>query len=145
MAAAPEASDRLLILGGPRAAPRAGIEARCPGLAVETALLSDPGVGDAVARANILLGYIVPADAGRRATRRQWVQGMGAGVDRLLVVRELDEAVAITRIGRGFAAAMAEHVLGYLLALALEVPRALDQQRRRVWESYDVPLLRERT
>jgi phosphoglycerate dehydrogenase-like enzyme len=137
--------DRLLILGGPREALREGIAARCPGLAIETRHLGDTDVAEAAERANIVLGWTVPAEAARRARRLRWVQCIGAGVDRLVTVREIPDSVVITRVGRGFAAAMAEHVLGYLLALTLEVPRALDQQRRRAWEPYSAPLLRDRT
>jgi phosphoglycerate dehydrogenase-like enzyme len=140
-----ESADCLLILGGPREALRAGIAARCPGLAIETRCLGDADVGDAAARANILLGWTVPPEVARRARRLRWVQCLGAGVDRLVAVRELPDKVVITRIGRGFGPAMAEHVLGYLLALTLDAPRALDQQRRRVWAPYSAPLLRGRT
>jgi phosphoglycerate dehydrogenase-like enzyme len=145
MAAASDSGDRLLILAGPRQALREGIAARCPGLAVETRHLGDADVGDVAERANILLGWTLPPEAARRARLLQWVQCIGAGVDGLLAIREIPDTVVITRIGRGFAAAMAEHVLGYLLALALDVPRALDQQRRQVWEPYPAPLLRGRT
>jgi glyoxylate/hydroxypyruvate reductase len=141
----PASDDRLLILGGPRAALREAITARCPGLAVETRRLSDADVADAAERANIILGWTVPPTVARRAGRLQWVQCLGAGVDRLVGEQTLPETVIITRIGRGFGPAMAEHVLGYLLALTLEVPRALDQQRRRVWEPYSAPRLRGRT
>jgi len=137
--------DRLLILGGPRGPLREAIAARCPGLAVETRHLDDADLGDALARADVVLGWTIPPDAARRARRLQWIQCLGAGVDRLLTIPELPERVVITRVGRGFGPAMAEHVLGYLLALTLEVPRALDQQRRRVWQPYSAPLLRGRT
>jgi glyoxylate/hydroxypyruvate reductase A len=137
--------NRLLILGGPRGALREGIAARCPGLAIETRRLGDADVAEVIEGANIVLGWTVPPEAARRARRLRWVQCIGAGVDRLVAVPELSDAVVITRIGRGFAAAMAEHVLGYLLTLTLEVPRALDQQRRRAWEPYSAPLLRGRT
>ncbi|HZS00503.1 MAG TPA: D-2-hydroxyacid dehydrogenase [Chloroflexota bacterium] len=142
---APESDCRLLILGGPRAALREVIIARCPGLAVETRRLSDADVGDAAERADIILGWTIPPEAARRARRLRWVQCLGAGVDRLVAVPELPADVVISRVGRGFGPAMAEHVLGYLLALALEVPRALDQQHRRAWEPYSAPLLRGRT
>ena len=140
-----DSPDRLLILGGPREALQEGIAARCPGLAIETRDLGDPDLGEAIERANVLVGWNLPPEAARRAQRLQWIQSLGAGVDRLLANPAIGEQIVMTRVGRGFDAAMAEHVLGYLLALTLGVPRALDQQRRRVWESYSAPLLRGRT
>jgi phosphoglycerate dehydrogenase-like enzyme len=137
--------DRLLILGGAREALRQAITARCPGLAIETRRLHDPDAGEAVERADILLAWTVPPEAVARARRLRWIQSHGAGVDALVGLPGLPEQVIITRVGAGFEVAMAEYVLGHLLAQTLALPLALDQQRRRVWAPYTAPLLRGRT
>ena len=137
--------DRLLILDDPRDALAPAIGARCPGLAIESRRSRAPDVGEAIARADILLAWTLPREATGRAGRLRWVQSQGAGVEGLLGAAELGEQVVITRVGAGFEVPMAEYVLGYLLALTLEVPRALEQQRRRAWEPYSAPVLRGRT
>jgi phosphoglycerate dehydrogenase-like enzyme len=137
--------DRLLILDDPGDALAPMVAARCPGLVVESRRHDAPDLGEAMERANIAFAWKLPREAGRRAGRLRWVQSQGAGVEGLLAAPGLAEQVVITRIGAGFEVAMAEYVLGYLLALTLEVPRALEQQRRRAWEPYSAPVLRGRT
>jgi len=140
-----EGGDRLLIVEDEAERYREGVLARCPGLAVETRRASDPDLVEAIQRANLLLAWTFPAEAARAARHLEWIQSMGAGVDHLLAIPDLDPRIPVTRVGSGFGPDMAEYVLGYLLALALRVPRAVDQQRQRVWRPWAPRLLRGRT
>jgi phosphoglycerate dehydrogenase-like enzyme len=141
----PAAGDRLLVIEDEAALYAERIAARCPTITIETRAPDAPDLVDAIARANLLLAWTFPAEAARAARRLEWVQSMGAGVDHLLAIPNLDPRVPITRVGSGFGPEMAEYVLGYLLALSLRAPRALEQQRQRQWRPYAARLLRGRT
>jgi len=142
---ATEGRDHLLIVEDEAERYRDGVVARCPGLTVEARRPNAPDLVEAIQRANLLLAWTFPAEAARAARRLEWIQSMGAGVDHLLAIPGLDERIPVTRVGSGFGPAMAEYVLGYLLALALDVPLAVEQQQRRVWKPWGAQLLRGRT
>jgi phosphoglycerate dehydrogenase-like enzyme len=138
-------TDRLLVVEDDAALYADRIAALCPALTIETRAPDAPDLVDAIGRANLLLAWTFPAEAARAARRLEWVQSMGAGVDHLLAIPNLDERIPLTRVGSGFGPDMAEYVLGYLLALSLRAPQAFDQQRRRQWRTYAPRLLRGRT
>jgi phosphoglycerate dehydrogenase-like enzyme len=140
-----EPGDRLLIVEEEAERYRERIAQHCPALQIEALHADDPDLVAAIQRANLLLAWTFPAEAARAAGHLEWIQSIGAGVDHLLAIPDLDERVPITRVGSGFGPDMAEYVLGYLLALSLRAPRALAQQREQVWRPYMARLLRGRT
>jgi phosphoglycerate dehydrogenase-like enzyme len=140
-----EDGDRLLIVEDDAETYRVHIGPRWPSLIIETRRSDAPDLPEAMVRANLLLAWTFPAEAARVAGRLEWIQSMGAGVDHLLAIPGLDPGIPITRVGSGFGPDMAEYVLGYLLALSLRLPRALEQQRARQWRPYAAQALRGRT
>jgi glyoxylate/hydroxypyruvate reductase A len=90
-------------------------------------------------RAEILLGWKVPAALLRRATRLRWMQKTGAGVEDLVLGNALPEHVRLTRCdGVLLAPRMIEYVLGAIYARTQKFHLAWTQQGERVWQPYMV-------
>ncbi|MFB3738530.1 MAG: D-2-hydroxyacid dehydrogenase [Candidatus Velamenicoccus archaeovorus] len=61
------------------------------------------------------------------------MQAPSAGVDRLLFPELVESHVVVTNARGVFEEAMAEYVLGLVLAMAKGLPKTLEHQRRREW------------
>jgi len=72
-------------------------------------------------------------DTWPHARALRWIHHGGAGVDPLLFPELVHSSVVLTNSRGVFDRAMAEYVLGLALALAKDLPRTLDLQRRREW------------
>ena len=66
----------------------------------------------------------------------RWIQSSWAGVDRWLTRAEWSGDVVLTRTVADFPERIAEYVFGYVLAAALDVPRAREQQSRGAWSRW---------
>lgn len=75
----------------------------------------------------------------------KWIHHGGAGVDPLLLPELVGSPVVLTNSRGIFDRAMAEYVLGLVLALAKDLPRTLDLQRRREWRHRETERLDGRT
>lgn len=75
----------------------------------------------------------------------QWIHGAGAGVDPLLFPELVRSPVVVTNSRGIFDRAMAEYVLGFMLAFAKDLPLTLDLQRRREWRHRESERLDGRT
>jgi phosphoglycerate dehydrogenase-like enzyme len=82
---------------------------------------------------------ILIADPGLVSTRidnsfhnLQWMQCTFAGVNRLLNDSKRDNYI-LTRIGEGFGPQMVEYILGWILALQLRIPTAIEQKTQVEW------------
>jgi phosphoglycerate dehydrogenase-like enzyme len=88
--------------------------------------------------AEILLSWDVQADVLRetwhRAERLRWVQWAGAGVDAALFPELATSDVVLTNARGVFDRAMAEYVLGFILAFAKRLPETLALQAKRSWK-----------
>lgn len=62
-----------------------------------------------------------------------WVHVAGAGVDAALFADLVDSDVVVTNARGVFDDAIAEYVLGLMLAFVKDLPATLDLQRRRTW------------
>lgn len=67
------------------------------------------------------------------ATRLKWVHWCGAGVTPALFPALVQSNVVLTNARGIFDQAMAEYVLGMMLAFGLRLPSMLDEQRARRW------------
>lgn len=74
------------------------------------------------------------AAAWHRAGQLRWVHAGGAGVDALLFPDLVASDVVLTNSRGVFDRAIAEYVLGLLLAFAKDLPTTLELQARRTWE-----------
>ena len=72
-------------------------------------------------------------DAWPLATRVRWVQGVGAGIDKLLFPALLESDVVLTNAHGMFDRTMAEYALAVILYFAKEVRATSDLQRRHEW------------
>jgi phosphoglycerate dehydrogenase-like enzyme len=84
-------------------------------------------------------------DAWAHARDLRWIHHGGAGVDPLLFPELVRSSVVLTNSGGVFDRAMAEYVLGLILAFAKDLPRTLELQRRREWRHRETEGLDGRT
>ncbi|MBI4636575.1 MAG: D-2-hydroxyacid dehydrogenase, partial [Candidatus Rokubacteria bacterium] len=118
-------------------APRGRVRVRVARSAEEAA--------SAIADAQVLYAWDVPARLYARAARLRWLQVMGAGVDAALVP-ELPPDVTVTRAPGVFGAWMAEYVLGWCAWVTQRMATYLEAQRARRWAADVLPdRLRGRT
>ncbi len=75
----------------------------------------------------------------------RWIHLAGAGVDAVLFPGLVSSPVVLTNSRGIFDRAMAEYVLGLMLALAKDLPRTLELQRRRAWQHRETDRLEGRT
>ncbi len=99
------------------------------------------GLASALERADVLLvtdfrtGLL--REAWPRARRLQWVHTTSAGVDALLFPELVASDVPLTNARGIFDRAIAEFVLGLILAFAKDLPRSLALQGARRWQHRD--------
>jgi phosphoglycerate dehydrogenase-like enzyme len=72
-------------------------------------------------------------DAWAHARDLRWIHHGGAGVDPLLFPELVASDVVLTNSGGVYDRAIAEYVLGLILAFAKDLPHTLELQRRREW------------
>jgi phosphoglycerate dehydrogenase-like enzyme len=77
------------------------------------------------------------AEAWASASRLRWVHTASAGVDNVLSPEIAASAVIVTNSRGVFDGAIAEYVLGLVLAFAKDLPGTWDRQHRRVWKHRD--------
>ena len=99
------------------------------------------GIGEIEA----LLAFRPPRGVWAGAARLRLFQMMGAGVDALLPAPDLPEAVRIANARGIHGPHMSEFALAMILALAKQIPRALEQSRARLWKQYQVDTIAGRT
>jgi phosphoglycerate dehydrogenase-like enzyme len=71
----------------------------------------------------------------------RWIQTASAGVDWLLFPELVESHVVVTNARGVFDEAMAEYVLGLVLAMAKGLPATLEHQRRKEWTHRDAETL----
>jgi phosphoglycerate dehydrogenase-like enzyme len=72
-------------------------------------------------------------EAWSEARDLRWIHSSGAGVDPILFPELVRSPVVLTNSRGIYDRAMAEYVLGLMLAFAKHLPQTLDLQRRREW------------
>ena len=106
----------------------------------------DPSTAQFAREMDVLYAWYFPPALLTDAPRLRWVSSTGAGVDNVTAARDyLPPGVVATRMVDIFNDAMAEYVLGYLLAHTLNLRRVMQQQAAKVWAQFAPPLLRGKT
>jgi len=93
---------------------------------------------EALDDAEILLGWDFKAgslrDAWNSTKTLRWIHWCGAGVDAVLFPELRDSDVVLTNSRGVFDQAMAEYVLGLIIAMTKQFPQTLEFQRQRQWQ-----------
>jgi len=107
---------------------------------------SAPALAEALEDAEVLLILDFRSNVLRevwpRARRLRWIHVGAAGVDRVLFPELVSSPVILTNSRGVFDQAIAEYVLGLLLAYAKDFPATWDLQRRHVWQHRETEHLR---
>ncbi|HEY7855341.1 MAG TPA: D-2-hydroxyacid dehydrogenase [Terriglobales bacterium] len=103
---------------------------RFPGLEV----VDDAELPGAFAEADAIVAWQLPTDWRRRAPRLRWVHCPSAAVHQLLTPELVSSDVVVTNGASVHATTVAEHTLALMLALARDLPRAVEDQRKRRWQ-----------
>ena len=117
-----------------------------PELEVKLYKADDPTVPDFVREMDFFFAWRFPPEIVKEAPKLRWISSTGAGVDMVMAAREwLPKGVPVTRMVHVFDTVMAEYVLGYLLAVQLDMRRAFRQQESKTWKGWVFPALRGAT
>jgi D-2-hydroxyacid dehydrogenase (NADP+) len=99
-----------------------------------------------LADAEVIFGTILfPADLMKRAPKLKWIHIANVGVDRFLSGELFAGNWTITNSRGALATPIAEHVLTFMLMLAQNASRLMENQAQRRWERYSTLELQNRT
>jgi phosphoglycerate dehydrogenase-like enzyme len=106
---------------------------------------SAPALAEAIADADAVFAWqshreLLP-EAWPKATRLRWIQSASDGVDRLLFPELIDSDVVVTNARGIFDWAIAEYVVGLMLAFAKGLLGVVEGQRQREWRHRPTELL----
>jgi glyoxylate/hydroxypyruvate reductase A len=117
-----------------------------PEIEVKLFQKDDPSIATFAQEMDFLFAWYFPPELVKDAPRLRWISSTGAGVDNVMAARDwLPKGVPVTRMVHVFDDVMAEYVLGYLLAVQLDMRRVLRQQEAKQWSGFNPPLLRGAT
>jgi phosphoglycerate dehydrogenase-like enzyme len=135
---------RVLVVGASEESPPPGVQ-RLEGVVDVSFADEADAVADALAGSDVVFAWRALADllapAWEHADALRWIQSASAGVDALLFPALVESPVIVTNARGVFDDAMAEYVLGLLLAFAKGLPGTLDRQRRHEWEHRETETL----
>jgi phosphoglycerate dehydrogenase-like enzyme len=95
--------------------------------------------------ADVIFGFIMPANIIARAPHLQWVQVTSAGVDRHQDTEIWKSRVTLTGVSGIHATPIGEFVLGFMLMFAKGMPRSFRMKQTREWQRYPSEVLRGKT
>jgi len=100
-------------------------------------------VGPYIGKADILMtfGPMVTDQVVHDAANLKWIQALGTGVDNLVDLPSLRRDVIVTNIQGIHGAPMSEAAIMAMLALSRDLPRAVRNQDRHLWERWPASLL----
>jgi phosphoglycerate dehydrogenase-like enzyme len=87
----------------------------------------------AIRDADVAFSSLIDDRALEAGTRLRWVHTPAAGVGKMLTPAMIDSAVIVTNSRGNHAEAIAEHVIGVVLALFRKLPEAFAHQRSHRW------------
>jgi len=77
-----------------------------------------------------------PAEHLPLAKKLQWIQVLGAGVDRFVLSGTVPPGVVVTRVTGTFGDQISEYVCAFILHVLRQIPRTGKNQERKVWEVF---------
>jgi phosphoglycerate dehydrogenase-like enzyme len=104
-------------------------------------------VGPFISDADVLLtfGGMVSDHVLKDAENLQWIQALGTGVDGIIDQPSLRENVLLTNMRGIHGPPVSEAALTAMLALSRDLPRAIRNQGKRVWDRFMPSLLKDKT
>jgi phosphoglycerate dehydrogenase-like enzyme len=136
--------SRVVVMGATADAPPPRIDVVSEVVALSFADTSE-ALADVLPGADVVLAWRPRSSLLRpvwpKADAVKWIQTASAGVDALLFPELVESHVVVTNARGIFDRAIAEFVLGTMLAFAKGLPRMLDRQAQREWEHRDTEML----
>ena len=99
----------------------------------------------ALARAEVVFGFVIPRDLLTLAPRLRWVATPATGIDHLRGTGVLESGLPVTTVGGLFGGLIAEHVFAGMLWFARRLPHFAARQAERAWQMSRVRGLEGRT
>ena len=87
---------------------------------------------------DIFVGYLLRPEQLRLATRLKWIHSTAAGVAQLMYPEMRSSGIVITNASGVHAPAMAEHIVGMMVAVARDFSGALRAQLQRQWAQQQI-------
>ncbi len=93
----------------------------------------------------IFSGHTFPVELLLKAKNLKWIQSISAGVENFVLFRSIPEQVVLTKITGVHGPIMSDYVLGYILAITLNMKNAFESQKKRDWSYYVPDTVRNKT
>jgi phosphoglycerate dehydrogenase-like enzyme len=90
-------------------------------------------------------GHTFPVDLLPKAKNLKWIQSISAGVENFVLSSSIPENVTLTKITGVHGPIMSEYVLGYILAITLNMKNAFENQKKKDWPYYVPDTIRAKT
>ena len=110
------------------------LRARAPELNL-LACETEEEVTQSISKADVLFvstrfpAHLIPQDS-----HIQWIQAMGAGVERFTNDKQMDRDIVLTRVNAGYGEKISEFVIAYLLLLSQRMQTVLSNQQHKLWD-----------
>jgi D-2-hydroxyacid dehydrogenase (NADP+) len=119
---------------------RKALQPKFPEIAIHAAPNAER-LADLVEEMDILLAFAMPDELMRRASKLQWIQGLGTGVDYLTNLPSLRKEVLITSMRGIHGPQMSEMAFLQMLSLGRNFPQMVRNQDLALWEPWPGKLL----
>lgn len=119
---------------------RKALQPSFPEIAVRAASTPEE-LAELVDEMQVLLAFALPDALLRKATKLQWIQALGTGVDYLTNLPSLRKEVLITSMRGIHGPQMSEMAFLQMLALGRNFPQMVRNQESRTWEPWPARLL----
>lgn len=93
----------------------------------------------------IFSGHTFPVELLPKAKNLKWIQSISAGVENFILSGSIPEQVILTKITGVHGPIMSEYVLGYILAVTLNMKNAFESQKKKDWPYYVPDTVRAKT
>jgi len=103
-------------------------------------------IEQAIEKADIIFsGHTFPVGLVAKAKNLKWIQSISAGVENFVLSDVIPPHVILTKVKGIHGPIMSEYVLGYILAINLNMKGAFENQKKRDWPYYVPETIRAKT
>lgn len=97
--------------------------------------------GPYLADAEVVMSFSLHDEQVRKAEKLRWIQGLGAGMERLISLPSLKQDVVLTNMRGIHGPAVSEAALAMMFALSRRFSKAVHDQDQQRWDPWDSALL----